>query len=99
MKYRIEDRELQKMDDDARYVSRRFSKAVHTGFRKAMFHIKAVANAADLHAFRGLRFERLKGDRTGQHSMRLNDQFRLIVRMEKATNDQEIVVIEIVDYH
>ncbi|MGA9524935.1 MAG: type II toxin-antitoxin system RelE/ParE family toxin [Myxococcaceae bacterium] len=47
---------------------------------------------------KSLRFEQLKGDRAGQCSMRLNDQFRLIGVVEKK-NGEELLIIEIVDYH
>lgn len=43
----------------------------------------------------GNRLEALKGDRAGQHSIRVNDQFRVCFRW--TANDAEDV--EIVDYH
>lgn len=43
----------------------------------------------------GLRLEKLKGDRRGQHSVRVNDQIRVCFRW---TNDGPADV-EIVDYH
>ena len=43
----------------------------------------------------GLRLEKLKGDRTGQHSIRINDQYRVCFRWtEQGAQD-----VEIVDYH
>lgn len=41
------------------------------------------------------RLEALKGDRAGQHSIRINDQFRLCFRW----NDGDAYDAEIVDYH
>jgi proteic killer suppression protein len=49
----------------------------------------------DLRVPPGNRLEALKGDRTGQHSIRVNDQFR--VRFVWTTNGPKDV--EIVDYH
>lgn len=46
-----------------------------------------------------LRLERLRGDRLGQSSIRLNDQWRLILRFEEDTNGKVIAIIEIADYH
>ncbi len=43
----------------------------------------------------GNRMEALKGDRTGQYSIRVNDQFRLCFRWTEAGPDD----VEIVDYH
>jgi len=43
----------------------------------------------------GLRLEKLKGDRTGQHSILINDQHRVCFRWtEQGAQD-----VEIVDYH
>ena len=42
----------------------------------------------------GNRLEALKGDRRGQHSIRINDQWRLVFRWRNGAED-----VEIVDYH
>jgi proteic killer suppression protein len=47
---------------------------------------------------KGLRMERLKGDRQGQSSMRLNDQYRLILTF-RTEGDRVAVLLEVVDYH
>ena len=41
------------------------------------------------------RLEVLKGDRKGQHSIRVNDQFRICFRWQ----DGDAYDVEIVDYH
>ena len=43
----------------------------------------------------GLRLEKLKGDRAGQHSIRVNDQYRVCFRWTDAGAED----VEIVDYH
>jgi proteic killer suppression protein len=43
----------------------------------------------------GLRLEALKGDRNGQHSIRINDQFRICFEWR----DGDAHNVEIVDYH
>lgn len=43
----------------------------------------------------GNRLERLRGDRSGQHSIRINDQFRICFRWE----GEHAYDIEITDYH
>jgi proteic killer suppression protein len=43
----------------------------------------------------GLRLEKLKGDRRGQHSIRINDQYRVCFRW----TDSGAEDVEIVDYH
>lgn len=66
------------------------------GFRKAMQHIRASHDERDLYAPKGMRFEKLKGNRKGQRSLRLNDQWRLILEIKE---DKSVLVIAIVDYH
>ena len=41
------------------------------------------------------RLERLKGRRTGQYSIRINDQWRICFRWQRG----EVLNVEIVDYH
>ncbi len=55
----------------------------------------AATSLEDLRELRGNRFEALKGDRKGQFSIRINDQFRVCFewRNNNAYN------VEIVDYH
>jgi proteic killer suppression protein len=43
----------------------------------------------------GLRLEKLRGDRKGQHSIRINDQYRICFRWTEQGPDE----VEIVDYH
>lgn len=49
----------------------------------------------DLGAIRGNRLEALKGDRTGQHSIRINDRWRICFSWP----DGNAYDVEIVDYH
>jgi proteic killer suppression protein len=68
-------------------------------YRKALQHIRAATDERTLYARRAFRFEKLSGKRQGQHSMRLNDQWRLIVELRGAASKKVVHVIEIVDYH
>lgn len=57
-----------------------------------------IADALTLNDLRippGNRLELLKGDRVGQHSIRINDQFRICFRWTAAGPED----VEIVDYH
>ncbi|THF56780.1 type II toxin-antitoxin system RelE/ParE family toxin [Ollibium composti] len=60
--------------------------------------LRAVANAVDLRDLRsppGNHLEALKGDRAGQHSIRINEQWRICFRWTEAGAED----VEIVDYH
>ena len=57
--------------------------------------LDAAATVEDLRNPPGNRLEALKGDRAGQMSIRINDQWRICFRWSKGDADD----VEIVDYH
>lgn len=57
--------------------------------------IAAAEVLSDLASPPGNRLEALKGDRKGQHSIRINDQYRICFRWTKDGAEE----VEIVDYH
>jgi len=59
--------------------------------------LEAAAALDDLAALPGNRFEALKGDRRGQYSIRINDQWRICFEWPKRSSGP--VNVEIVDYH
>lgn len=70
-------------------------------FFDVMGVIDAAKNVNDLYAIKSLHFEKLKGKRgkSEQRSVRLNDQYRLILTIEKDRLGNFILVINIMDYH
>ena len=59
--------------------------------------LEAAAALQDLAALPGNRFEALKGDRKGQYSIRINDQWPICFEWPKGSPGPADV--EIVDYH
>ena len=59
--------------------------------------LEAATSLRDLAALPGNRFEALSGDRKGQYSIRINDQWRIC--FEWAEGDRGPSNVEIVDYH
>lgn len=57
--------------------------------------LDAATVVADLRIPPGNRLERLKGDRAGQYSIRINDQWRICFRWSSGDAHD----VEIVDYH
>ena len=57
--------------------------------------LNAATSLIDLSAIPGHRLEHLKGDRKGQYSIRINDQFRICFRWSPDGPEE----VEIVDYH
>ena len=76
-----------------------FSDAVVKRFRFVMGLIVNARDERDFQFLPGLRFEKLKGKRSHQHSLRLNDQWRLIIELRGKGPHKTIGVIEIADYH
>lgn len=77
----------------------RYPSGVVNAFFEVMAIIANAASEADIRAFKSLRFEKLKGNRAGQISLRLNKQYRLIVIIEKDEHGKMLWIIEIADYH
>lgn len=63
--------------------------------RRKLRYLNAAGDLGDLRAPPGNRLEALVGDRKGQHSIRINDQFRLCF-VWTAEGPAEV---EVVDYH
>jgi proteic killer suppression protein len=63
--------------------------------RRKLRQLEIAARLDDLRIPPGNRLEALKGDRAGQHSIRVNDQFRVCFRWTPAGPQH----VEIVDYH
>jgi len=57
--------------------------------------LDAAVKLDDLRVPPGNRLERLHGDRSGQHSIRINDQWRICFRWQRG----DAWDVEIVDYH
>jgi proteic killer suppression protein len=57
--------------------------------------VHAAHRLEDLRVFPGNHLEALGGDRRGQHSIRVNDQYRVCF----AWKDGEAHDVEVVDYH
>ena len=63
--------------------------------RRKLEALDSAQQLGDLAASRGNNLEALKGDRLGQHSIRINDQYRVCFVWQKG----DAFNVEIVDYH
>jgi len=68
---------------------------IATVARRKLRQLEIAGRLDDLRVPPGNRLEALKGDRAGQHSIRINDQFRVCFRWTAAGAED----VEIVDYH
>jgi len=75
--------------------SRKTPQAIQAAAHKKLIMLHAAAYLEDLNSPPGNRWEQMKGDRKGQHSIRINDRFRIcFVWVEGKAHE-----VEIVDYH
>jgi proteic killer suppression protein len=63
--------------------------------RRKLLQLHAATELASLRIPPGNQLEALKGDRKGQHSIRINDQWRVCF----VWRDDGAYAVEIVDYH
>lgn len=98
MDVEFDDDDLDRLETDAQYMAGH-SQEVVRAYRKRMQQVRAFRDERDFLAVRSLNFEKLKGNREGQHSIRLNLQWRLILEIRGNHPCKVIGIIEIVDYH
>jgi proteic killer suppression protein len=78
-----------------RQRSLRFSADLHRCALRKLLLIDAAERLEDLRVPPGNRLERLTGNRQGQHSIRINDQWRICFRWSEG----DAYEVEIADYH
>lgn len=79
----------------ARQPGRRLPQGLHRIMLRKLLLLDGAETLTDLQSPPGNRLEKLRGDRAGQHSIRINDQWRICFRWR----DGDAHDVEIVDYH
>ena len=69
--------------------------SIHKTALRKLTQLHAIQTIDELRIPPGNRLEALKGDRSGQYSIRVNDQFRVCFRWD----GRNAHAVEIVDYH
>ncbi len=82
-------------DDRPGKAAKRFPKDLWRIARRKLQLIHEAAALEDLRIPPGNRLERLRGDLAGYHSIRINDQWRIVFKWE----DSNARKVSIVDYH
>ena len=98
MRLRFKKDKLRRLFEDAGFAAGLPPEVVQ-GFRRRIVQIQAVSDEQDLRNLKSLRYEKSKGRRAHQHSIRINAQWRLILEREKDEKGRLIIVIDIEDYH
>ncbi len=79
----------------SKQTQKRIPAELHKKAQIKIARLAAATNLDDLAGLRGNRLEILKGNRAGQYSIRINDQYRICFRWEK----NDVYNVEITDYH
>ena len=84
-------------DTEALFRRRRVRRwiSIERAALRKLEQLDLAMNIGDMRAPPGNRLERLHGDREGQWSVRINDQWRVCFRFERGN----ALDVEIVDYH
>jgi proteic killer suppression protein len=98
MRVEFDDPALDRLETDEDFAAG-FSPEVVRGFRKVMQAIRAAPDERTLYALRGLRFEKLKGKRRHQCSLRVNKQWRVIAELRAKGPEKHIAIVAVEDYH
>jgi len=98
MDVEFDDDNLDRLETDAQFTTGH-SQEIVSAYRRRMQQIRAFRDERDFYALKALHFEKLKGNREGQHSVRLNKQWRLVLEIRGEHPCKVIGIVEIVDYH
>ena len=98
MEVAFRDANLDRLETDAAFDGG-YPPSVVRSFRMRMQAIRVATDERAFYALKSLHFEKLKGNRGHQHSMRLNKQWRLVVEPQGKAQEKVICVISIEDCH
>lgn len=93
------DSRLKDVWENSSYKSKRWSPSLVKAIRKKIQLLANAPDERDLKKMGSLHFEKLKGDRAGTYSIRVNEQYRLILAFETDIEGRKVIIIEMVDYH
>ncbi|HEY6083562.1 MAG TPA: type II toxin-antitoxin system RelE/ParE family toxin [Chitinophagaceae bacterium] len=93
---------LEKLFEDKPVAGKpRYSVEVINKFKKTVLMLQYVENIRELRQFKGLNFEALKGKSKGYYSVRVDKEYRLILRIgeDQSIEVNEILIIEDLSNH
>jgi proteic killer suppression protein len=93
------DRTLERLERDVHFRVKKYGPDMVKAFRRRMAAIRSARDEQDFYGLKSLHYEKLRGNCSHERSMRLNDQFRLILRIEAAPDGRRVVIVSIEDYH
>lgn len=92
------DEELALIETD-RAGETRLGVAIIKSARRKLTVLRAAVDDRSLRNWKSLHYKKLEGDREGQRSIRLNDQYRMVFELDEETEPQTVTILQIEDYH
>lgn len=97
MRVRFEDPLLERLEADAAFTNGMDGALVRT-FRLRLHVIRAAPDERVLYAMQSLRYGKHPGDPVGQQCMRLNERWRLNLRLEDSDEGKRVVIVSTTDH-
>ena len=98
MEIEFRDKRLALIQTD-RAAETRLPISVIKSCRDKLVVLGAAPDTRTLRNWKSLHFEKLQGDRSGQCSIRLNDQWRLIFELDEDRIPLRAIILAVDDYH
>ena len=76
-----------------------FPVAVIKSARRKLTVLRAAPDDRSLRNWKSLHYEKLKGKREGERSIRLNDKYRMVFSLDEVADPHTITILSIEDYH
>lgn len=73
--------------------------AVIKSARRKLMVLRAAVDDRSLRNWKSLWYEKLIGNREGQRSIRVNDQYRMVFTLDEEADPPTITILSIEDYH
>jgi toxin HigB-1 len=67
--------------------------------RRKLTVIRAAPDDRALRIWKSLHYEKLKGDRDGYRSIRINEKYRIVFTLDERTQPPTVTIVAIEDYH
>lgn len=101
MEIEFKDKRLEKVENGsaADIASSGVPLEVVDRLRSRLNLLRSIPDERTLYNWKSFHYEKLKGDRSDQRSIRLNEKWRLIFRIDENRSPKTIVILKVEDYH
>lgn len=98
MEIEFEDKKLEKVETESAHETKLPPDVIKSARRKLQF-LRATTDEKTLMNWKSLRYKTLSGNKKGLRSIRLNDQWRMVFKIETEEDGLKALIVSIEDYH